>query len=363
MDRSAAATGNVQDNHMSPPPPPSPTSTAGSVILSHNTEIPRRIDAEEFAELTAVSIGSAVSSSTSDISETVSDHTNRTVTMPAPYSKNRFSRGSFHTLEPVPEAVGDEDDNENDTESSNAVTGTDSTGKQLMDNPTIVARPYHGRQLTAGNNTDSDTDTESEFRKERTGIASGSRVVSFSLEDSNASMNARIQISSSSEEQQLLTTSGGSGGSLRSQMHIEIGKLAENISASLGGNKLSSSGSVFSYAPARSLTAPHQENLSNTAPSSGNNFEQGDTDSELTEKAVIVIRRVMDKLTGLDFNNSVNNTLERNAAVGSDSPSQATAGPKSLVALDVPAQVDRLIQEATSNENLSLSFFGWCPFW
>jgi FKBP12-rapamycin complex-associated protein len=63
----------------------------------------------------------------------------------------------------------------------------------------------------------------------------------------------------------------------------------------------------------------------------------------LTDKAVIVIRRVMDKLTGLDFYD-----------------------PSSLApptALDVPEQVDRLIIQATSNENLCLSFLGWCPFW
>lgn len=31
--------------------------------------------------------------------------------------------------------------------------------------------------------------------------------------------------------------------------------------------------------------------------------------------------------------------------------------------LDVSAQVERLIQEATSLQNLSQCFVGWCPFW
>lgn len=57
----------------------------------------------------------------------------------------------------------------------------------------------------------------------------------------------------------------------------------------------------------------------------------------LNEKAVAVIRRVQDKLTGLDF--------------GNERP------------LDVPSQVERLIKQATSNENLCQSFIGWCPFW
>lgn len=62
---------------------------------------------------------------------------------------------------------------------------------------------------------------------------------------------------------------------------------------------------------------------------------------ELTEKAVIVIRRVLDKLTGLDFHDRLN----------------------TQPALDVPEQVERLIKQATANENLCLSFFGWCGSW
>jgi len=62
---------------------------------------------------------------------------------------------------------------------------------------------------------------------------------------------------------------------------------------------------------------------------------------ELTEKAVIVIRRVLDKLTGLDFHDRLN----------------------TQPALDVPEQVERLIKQATANENLCLSFFGWCSSW
>ena len=71
---------------------------------------------------------------------------------------------------------------------------------------------------------------------------------------------------------------------------------------------------------------------------------------ELKEKAVVVIRRVKDKLTGLDFNN--------------DHQSQHnTRGHGNLSPLDVHEQVDKLIQRATSNELLCQGFFGWCPFW
>ena len=54
-------------------------------------------------------------------------------------------------------------------------------------------------------------------------------------------------------------------------------------------------------------------------------------------KAVAVIQRVQDKLSGRDFGN---------------------ADP-----YDVSEQVDRLICQATSIENLCQLFTGWCSFW
>jgi hypothetical protein len=58
---------------------------------------------------------------------------------------------------------------------------------------------------------------------------------------------------------------------------------------------------------------------------------------ELNKKALDIIQRVRDKLTGRDFD------------------------PKEC--LDVHKQVDFLIQQATSNENLCQCYIGWCPFW
>ncbi|CAH0563403.1 unnamed protein product [Brassicogethes aeneus] len=57
----------------------------------------------------------------------------------------------------------------------------------------------------------------------------------------------------------------------------------------------------------------------------------------VNKKAVVIINRVRDKLTGQDFNTE-----------------------KSLT---VSKQVDLLIQQATSNENLCQCYIGWCPFW
>ena len=66
--------------------------------------------------------------------------------------------------------------------------------------------------------------------------------------------------------------------------------------------------------------------------------EKEEIDSEETNKiAQIIINRVIDKLTGMDFNTDYKISTEE--------------------------QVDRLINQATSNENLAQSYLGWCPFW
>ncbi|CCJ30549.1 unnamed protein product [Pneumocystis jirovecii] len=57
----------------------------------------------------------------------------------------------------------------------------------------------------------------------------------------------------------------------------------------------------------------------------------------LNQSAINVLNRVSNKLTGRDFK-----------------PNQE---------LDVPSQVNRLIQQATSLENLSQCYIGWCSFW
>ncbi|KAL8588019.1 hypothetical protein ACOMHN_026136 [Nucella lapillus] len=57
----------------------------------------------------------------------------------------------------------------------------------------------------------------------------------------------------------------------------------------------------------------------------------------MNKKAMSIISRVRDKLTGKDF---------------------ATEDP-----VDVQRQVELLIQQATSHENLCQCYIGWCPFW
>jgi len=58
----------------------------------------------------------------------------------------------------------------------------------------------------------------------------------------------------------------------------------------------------------------------------------------LNVKALKVLGRIEDKLTGKDFG-------------------------KETGVLDVPDQVQQLIQQATSHINLCQCYSGWCPFW
>lgn len=64
---------------------------------------------------------------------------------------------------------------------------------------------------------------------------------------------------------------------------------------------------------------------------------EGSQPESVNKRAVTITNRVRDKLTGNDFGN------ERS--------------------LRVEEQVDLLIQQATSNENLCQCYIGWCPFW
>ncbi|XP_041981966.1 serine/threonine-protein kinase mTOR [Aricia agestis] len=61
-------------------------------------------------------------------------------------------------------------------------------------------------------------------------------------------------------------------------------------------------------------------------------------ETNLNKRALAIVNRVRDKLTGRDF-------------------------PHMEEALTVRRQVELLIQQATSNENLCQCYVGWCPFW
>ena len=69
----------------------------------------------------------------------------------------------------------------------------------------------------------------------------------------------------------------------------------------------------------------------------------GDANEVLNERAVAVMKRMSDKLTGRDF-------LQDGLPGNSESDS-------------IHSQVQRLIVQARSDENLCQSYIGWCPFW
>lgn len=67
------------------------------------------------------------------------------------------------------------------------------------------------------------------------------------------------------------------------------------------------------------------------------NADEAEAGEQLNERAITVIARISNKLTGRDFN-----------------PDEE---------LKTVQQVDQLIRQATNQENLAQSYVGWCPFW
>ena len=94
---------------------------------------------------------------------------------------------------------------------------------------------------------------------------------------------------------------------------------------------------------------PAREGASNGP--EGGGADAGAMPEALNDRAVAVVRRINAKLTGRDF--SEDDPVARLMSGGIDAPSSA-------VALDVPAQVLRLIAAATSIENLALCYIVSC---
>lgn len=67
--------------------------------------------------------------------------------------------------------------------------------------------------------------------------------------------------------------------------------------------------------------------------------ERTDPLETTSSRALEILKRVTDKLHGKDF-------TEHDTTV-----------------LDIPSQVQRLIEAARAPENLSQCYIGWCPFW
>lgn len=80
----------------------------------------------------------------------------------------------------------------------------------------------------------------------------------------------------------------------------------------------------------------------------------GDANEVLNERAVAVMERMKNKLTGHDFmpTNTASHMLDPRGDGREVEPG-----------LNVKTQVQKLITQAMSHENLCQSYVGWCPFW
>ncbi|BFZ23557.1 hypothetical protein BsWGS_26596 [Bradybaena similaris] len=119
---------------------------------------------------------------------------------------------------------------------------------------------------------------------------------------------------------------------------------AHKTKAAGGAGKGGKSAGSITESTDASTSADLLEHLNGTQ-SSGTSKkpEVGDADDDdvamevTSKKAISIVNRVRDKLTGRDF--------------GQEDP------------VDVNRQVELLIQQATSHENLCQCYIGWCPFW
>ncbi|CAJ1924927.1 unnamed protein product [Sphenostylis stenocarpa] len=89
----------------------------------------------------------------------------------------------------------------------------------------------------------------------------------------------------------------------------------------------------------------------------------GDANEVLNERAVVVMARMSNKLTGRDFsacssvsNNSLQHAVDHSSLISGDNREVDHA-------LSVKLQVQKLIIQASSHENLCQNYVGWCPFW
>ncbi|KAK9666552.1 hypothetical protein RND81_14G193000 [Saponaria officinalis] len=88
----------------------------------------------------------------------------------------------------------------------------------------------------------------------------------------------------------------------------------------------------------------------------------GDANEVLNERAVIVMDRMSNKLTGRDF--STFSTAAGASQYTPDSNNLPSGDARDVEhGLSVKLQVQKLIDQATSHENLCQNYVGWCPFW
>ncbi|XP_014254034.1 serine/threonine-protein kinase mTOR [Cimex lectularius] len=115
-------------------------------------------------------------------------------------------------------------------------------------------------------------------------------------------------------------------------------RLIEN-NANCSKAKRAQAGSNHSQDPLTELHDSLSTMMTNkpAIPSSVENIGDGSQPENTNKKALAIVTRVKEKLTGRDFAHEESLTVNR--------------------------QVELLIHQATSNENLCQCYIGWCPFW
>ncbi|ONK75401.1 uncharacterized protein A4U43_C03F16470 [Asparagus officinalis] len=91
----------------------------------------------------------------------------------------------------------------------------------------------------------------------------------------------------------------------------------------------------------------------------------GDANEVLNERAVVVMARMSNKLTGRDFSSGSSVSGVASSIQYTDHHSALISGDTREVdhGLSVKLQVQKLILQATAHENLCQNYVGWCPFW
>jgi len=140
------------------------------------------------------------------------------------------------------------------------------------------------------------------------------------------------------------------------RMFSEIQSLASNLNVSSRIASITGDSSVRNYAAESISRSRLDRSVRQREAMSivGDDDYGAATEEALNEKALKVIRRVQDKLTGTDFHPPPTSTSSNHGGSGED---------VYLHPLDVQDQVQRLIVQATSTENLCQLFIGWCAFW
>ncbi|KAJ6794172.1 serine/threonine-protein kinase TOR [Iris pallida] len=90
----------------------------------------------------------------------------------------------------------------------------------------------------------------------------------------------------------------------------------------------------------------------------------GDANEVLNERAVVVMSRMSNKLTGRDFSSGSSLPGAASSIQHVDHSTSVSGDAREVDhGLPVKLQVQKLIVQATSHENLCQNYVGWCPFW